>query len=94
MIPINTVLLEIGTDFIEVKRMCTEEQLSSVDSALEKLTKEQLRLRVAVAERNLQRATQKAPSRQATGVPVSNTPVNEVVPDVWLRGWVYSSQYS
>lgn len=60
MIPINAVLLEIGTDFIEVKRMCIEEQLSSVDSALEKLTKEQLRLRVAVAEYNLQRATQKA----------------------------------
>ena len=63
MVPINAVLLEIGTDFIEVKRMCIKEQLNSVDSALEKLTKEQLRLRVAVAEYNLQRATQKAPSR-------------------------------
>lgn len=60
MVRINAVLLEIGTDLIEVKRMCIEEQLSSVDSALEKLAKEQLRLRVAVAEYNLQRATRKA----------------------------------
>lgn len=45
MIPANQVMLEVGTDLIETKRMCNEVRLMCIDKSVTLLAAEQDRLR-------------------------------------------------